>query len=150
MADLKESARKQTKQALGNLDLDSLKKSLSNLSDFDLDKLRNALGTNRVDLTQLHRREDEAAAKGFIGGFLLGLIVGGILALIFAPKRGDETRGMVTERAAQVKGMATDLVHQARHDESNHQDEPAIVREFGDAVDQSKSQFARVPEDVDE
>lgn len=149
MADLKTSAKKQTKQALDNLDLDSVKKSLSNLSDLDLDKVRNALGISKVDLTELHKREDEAAAKGFIGGFLLGLIVGGILALIFAPKRGDEMRGMVTERAAQVTGMASDLMHQARHDEAGAQDEPAIEREIGDAVDQTQSQFAQVPEDID-
>lgn len=149
MADLKESAKKQTKQALGSFDLDSLKKSI-NLSDLDLDKVRNALGISGIDVAQVQKREDEAAAKGFIGGFLLGLIVGGILALIFAPKRGDETREMVTERAAQVRGMASDLMHQARHDEPNHQDEPAIEREIGDAVDQTQSQFAEVKEDANE
>lgn len=150
MADFKKSAKKQTKQALDSVDLDSLKKSLGNLSDLDLDKLRQSLGFRGVDLTQLHKREDEAAAKGFIGGLLLGLIVGGVLALIFAPKRGEETRGMVTDRAQQVKGRATDLMHQARHDETGAQDEPAIEREIGDAVDETRDQFARVPEDVNE
>lgn len=134
MADLKQSA----KQTLDQIDLDSLKKNLSNL---DMDKVRNALGLSNVDIVDLHKREDEAAAKGFIGGFLLGLIVGGILALIFAPKRGDETRGMVMDKAS-------DLVHQVRHDDQNGQGEAAIEREVGDAVDQSKSQFARVPEDI--
>lgn len=148
MADIKKSA-KQTRQRLDQLDLESLKRGL-NLNDLDLDKVRRALGFTNIDVAQLHKREDEAAAKGFIGGFLLGLIVGGMLALIFAPKRGEETRGMVTDRAAQVRGKATDLVHQVRHDDQNGQNEAAIEREFGDAVDQTQSQFAEVTEDVND
>lgn len=145
MADIKKSA-KQTKQ---RLDLDSLKKSL-NLDDLDLDKVKSALGLNNVDLAQMHKREDEAAAKGFIGGFLLGLIVGGILALIFAPKRGEETRDMVADRAAQVKDKASDLVHQVRHDDQSGMDSAAIQREVGDAVDQTRSQFKTVTEDIND
>lgn len=138
MGNVKKTA-KQTKQRLDRLD--SLKQSL-NLNDLDFDKVRSALGFSKVDLGDLHKREDEAAAKGFIGGFLLGLIVGSILALIFAPKRGDETRDM-------MKSMATDLVHQALPGDDQH-DEAAIEREIGDAVDQSKSQFESVTEDLNE
>lgn len=134
MADLKQSA----KQTLDQLDLDSLRKNLSNV---DMDKVRNALGLSNVDLADLHKREDEAAAKGFIGGFLLGIIIGGILALVFAPKRGDETRGMVMDKAS-------DLVHQVRGDDQGTAAEAAIEREFGPAVDQTQSQFAQVPEDI--
>jgi gas vesicle protein len=142
MADLKQSA----KQTLDQIDLDALKKNLRN---FDPTQVRQALGLSNVDVAQLHRREDEAAAKGFIGGFLLGLVVGGILALIFTPRRGNETRGMVTDRASQVVDKASGLVHQVRRDQQDGQGEAAIEREFGDAVDQSQSQFAQVPEDFE-
>lgn len=141
MTDIKHSA----KQTLDQFDLDAFKKNLSSL---DLDQVRKALGLSNLDLAQVHKREDEAAAKGFLGGFLLGVIVGGILALVFAPRRGDETRGMVSDRASQAVNKATDLVHQVRHDDQNGQSEAAIEREFGDAVDQTQSQFARVPEDI--
>ncbi len=42
-----------------------------------------------ADFDQL-RREDEAESSGFFGGFALGLVVGAILALVFAPMRGED------------------------------------------------------------
>ena len=68
-----------------------------------------------ADFDQL-RREDEAESSGFFGGFALGVVVGAILALVFAPMRGEETRGLVAERASQLKDRATDLVAQVRGD----------------------------------
>lgn len=83
--------------------------------DFDVDALR---------------REDEAETGGFFGGFALGVIVGAVLALIFAPQKGDETRQLVTERAMHLKDQATEFVAQVRGDDEPDDEEPAIEREF--------------------
>ncbi len=89
-----------------------------------------------IDLDQL-KREEEAESSGFFGGFLLGVVVGAILALVFAPLRGEETREMVAERAVQLKDRATDLVAQVRGDdgEAGSEDGPVIEREIGSAED---------------
>lgn len=42
----------------------------------------------------------------FFGGILLGAIVGGVVALLVAPKSGMELRGELAERARQGNGMA--------------------------------------------
>lgn len=83
--------------------------------DFDFDALR---------------REDEAEIGGFFGGFALGVLVGAVLALVFAPQKGDETRHLVTERAMQFKDQATEFVAQVRGDDEPDDVEPAIEREL--------------------
>ncbi|HVL25030.1 MAG TPA: YtxH domain-containing protein [Thermomicrobiales bacterium] len=87
----------------------------------------------------MRKREDEAASRGFIGGLALGILVGAILALIFAPRTGSETRGMVAGTATDLKHKATDMVHQVKSDETANGpaatglgEEPAIEREIGD------------------
>jgi gas vesicle protein len=45
-----------------------------------------------------------------IGSFLLGLAVGGGLALLFAPRTGEETRRDLQRRAREVGDQAQDLV----------------------------------------
>jgi gas vesicle protein len=104
MADMKKRAKKARKQ-LEHLDLDlsALKDKLP--KDFD-----------PTDLHLMRKREDEAASTGFVSGLLLGVLVGAILALIFAPKRGDETRELVAHTATDLKDKAVDLVHQAKSD----------------------------------
>lgn len=76
------------------------------------------------------RREDEAETGGFFGGFALGMLVGAILALVFAPQKGNETRQLVTERAMQFKDQATEFVAQVRGEDEPDDDEPAIEREI--------------------
>ena len=94
-----------------------------------------------VDLEQL-RREEAAENTGFFAGFALGLAVGAALALIFAPLKGEEARGLVAERAGQIKDRAADLVAQVRgtpDDSDADQVEPAIEREIDDAADAAQA-----------
>ncbi|MEJ7761631.1 MAG: YtxH domain-containing protein [Thermomicrobiales bacterium] len=87
-------------------------------ADFDLDALR---------------REDEAESGGFFSGFGLGIVVGAVLALVFAPKRGDETREIVSERAVQLKDKASGLIAQARGgDDEPEETLAAIERDIDD------------------
>ncbi len=90
------------------------------------------------DLEQL-RREDEAESHGFFAGFGLGVLAGIVIALVFSPWKGEQTREIVAERAVQLKGRATDLVAQVR----GEGDEvagggAAIEREIEDAASEEQ------------
>ena len=129
MEEFLKNARKQ----LEELDLQGQVKDLDlgKLKDMDLNKLK------QMALRE-QQREEQAASEGFIGGMLLGIVVGALLALIFAPKSGSETREMVAGTASDLKHRAEGLVGQPKNGSTNQpavttlSDEPAIEREIGD------------------
>jgi gas vesicle protein len=47
--------------------------------------------------------DDNGMAKGLIIGFLAGAVIGGAVGILYAPKPGTETRGMLRDRAMEVK-----------------------------------------------
>jgi hypothetical protein len=104
-----------------------------------MEELKKSARHQLEELDLLRQREDEAANRGFLGGFALGVLVGAVLALIFAPRAGSETRGIVAGTATDLAHKATDLVHQVTSSEEGAPtpqphlgEEPAIEREFGD------------------
>lgn len=121
MEEFLKNARKQ----LEELDLQG------QVKDIDLGKLK------QLTLRE-QQREEEAASEGFLGGMLLGIVVGALLALIFAPKTGSETREMVAGTASELKHKAEGLVGQSKNGSTDQaaastlSDEPAIEREIGD------------------
>lgn len=129
MEEFLKNARKQ----LEELDLQGQVKDLdlNLLRDIDLSKLKH------LSLREQQQREEQAASEGFIGGMLLGIVVGAILALIFAPKSGSETREMVAGTASDLKHRAEGLVSQTKNGNTDESaaptlsDEPAIEREIG-------------------
>lgn len=56
----------------------------------------------------------ERDGGGGIGSFLVGALVGAGLALLFAPKTGEETQEDLKERARKLKGVAEDRVREAQ------------------------------------
>lgn len=108
----------------------------------DFAKLRD-LSLDDIDLNFMRKREEEAASKGFVGGFLLGAVVGALIALVFAPQKGQETRELVAGTAGDLKGKATDLIQQTRANDNDVHNQlaenlgegPAIEREIGDATE---------------
>jgi gas vesicle protein len=59
--------------------------------------------------------------NGFLGGLLIGLAIGGLLALLYAPERGDKTRkklvkksGVWQEKASGALDTASELVDKGR------------------------------------
>ncbi len=103
-----------------------------------MEELKKTARHQLEELDLLRQREDEAANRGFLGGFALGVLVGAVLALIFAPRAGSETRGMVAGTATGLAHRATDLVHQVTSSDEDTPataprltEEPAIEREFG-------------------
>jgi hypothetical protein len=85
---------------------------------------------SHIDLDAL-RREEEAETGGFFAGFGLGIVVGALLALIFAPQKGNETRELVAERAIQLRDRAAGFVTQVRGEDEGSNIEPEIEREMG-------------------
>jgi YtxH-like protein len=97
---------------------------------------RRAAEVDRARLEQL-KREEEAESSGFFGGFALGLVVGAVLALVFAPWKGEQTRELVAERAVQLKERAGDLVAQVRGEDAEEAGEAgaAIEREIDETAE---------------
>jgi len=58
---------------------------------------------------------DGQHCAGFGAGLLMGVIVGGIVALLYAPKSGKETRAYLRERLASASETVGGKVATARH-----------------------------------
>lgn len=94
---------------------------------------------SKSDLDFARDLEDAATTRGFFGGLLLGALFGIVLTLVFAPRRGDETRSVLAAAAGDVAHKAADLAHQANpfgDDDRRSEGEPsrkaAIEREIVD------------------
>jgi len=57
----------------------------------------------------------EREGGGGIGSFVLGALIGAGLALLFAPKSGEETQEEIRSRAMKLKGVAQERVRDAQH-----------------------------------
>ncbi len=52
--------------------------------------------------------------QGSVGSFLRGIAVGVALAMLFAPRSGRETRGMISEKGNEIKDKAFDAAKNTR------------------------------------
>jgi gas vesicle protein len=57
----------------------------------------------------------EREGGGGIGSFILGALVGAGLALLFAPKSGEETQEEIKSRAIKLRDVAKERVRDAQH-----------------------------------
>ncbi len=94
-----------------------------------------------LDFHLLREREDHAATQGFAGGLALGILLGVVLTLVFAPRRGDETRAAVAPAAHEVKEKTTNLVTRgaSSDEETDFGDSAAIEREVSVSGDADSS-----------
>ena len=57
-------------------------------------------------------------AIGFGIGLLTGAVIGGVIALLYAPKSGKETRQLIKDKATEVvdavKGKTTGVIHELK------------------------------------
>jgi len=51
--------------------------------------------------------------NGFLGGMLLGLLLGGILAVLYAPEKGEKTRKKLVKKSGQWQGRASEALDTA-------------------------------------
>ena len=49
----------------------------------------------------------------FLVGFLVGAVTGGVVALLFAPQSGEETRALIGERSIELRDKAVEGGKQA-------------------------------------
>lgn len=143
--------RKQAKKYADDFDLEGMIDSID-FSKVDTKKLQKIDFTKGADkaLKQLEqlpkvRLTTEATTQkesggSFVGGLLLGVVLGGILALLFAPKKGQETRDMVAQTVGDIRDQVAgdddvdleDVMDVAEESASDVlPDEPAIERNFG-------------------
>lgn len=79
------------------------------------------------------------SGSGFFWGFVLGLIVGGILAILYAPQPGEETRQQLSEQSIELRKRS-----QLRAEQLATQ-----VRErYGDAMIQANEAYSRTKDEV--
>lgn len=50
----------------------------------------------------------------FLSGFVLGVAVGAVLGVLYAPKKGYKTRKLLARRATGIKDTAEKTYHSAR------------------------------------
>ena len=95
---------------------------------------------------------------GFLVGFIAGSMIGAGLALLFAPKAGDETRREVAEQAQRVRekareglGTASDRVsHFAERGKAIYQNAADKAREAAQAVREGRDPQVAPPPAADE
>lgn len=85
----------------------------------------------------------EKESGGGSGAFLLGALVGAGLALLFAPRSGEETRQELEERARNLKSSAEERVREAQRQLEERLDEArsgvqSRVDNVRQAVDQGR------------
>ena len=55
----------------------------------------------------MNNRRD--SGMGFFSGFVLGGLVGAVVAVVLAPQSGEETRDLIRGKAHEMKGKAMDM-----------------------------------------
>lgn len=58
--------------------------------------------------------EERSSAKGFIIGVVAGGVIGGLTALLYAPKSGRELRGDISRKSKELVSDAEEYADQAR------------------------------------
>lgn len=89
------------------------------------------------------------------GAFLLGALVGAGLALLFAPRSGEETRKELEERARDLKSSAEERVREAQRQLEERMDEARTgvqsqVDNVRQAVDQGRRAASEARHDLED
>lgn len=57
---------------------------------------------------------NDSHSKGWLAGFIMGVLVGSGTALLMAPRSGEKTRAMLAEKGMEVRDKAMNTVEDTR------------------------------------
>ncbi|MCI0436993.1 MAG: YtxH domain-containing protein [Gemmatimonadetes bacterium] len=77
--------------------------------------------------------------SGGVGSFLLGILIGAGLGILFAPRSGEETRGEIRENARRLGKQAEDALRQVQGAVGDTID--GVRQSLGDRVDAARDAF---------
>ena len=69
---------------------------------------------DEVDQPEEFEEHRGNATGSLFRGILLGGLIGGVTALLFAPRSGEETRAEIRDRAIELRDRTTETVTQAK------------------------------------
>jgi gas vesicle protein len=75
--------------------------------------------------------ERQNAGTGIVVAFTLGALVGAVVALLFAPAKGEETREMLVEKAREGREKAAEAAQKTREYLSRQRETIATAVERG-------------------
>ena len=58
--------------------------------------------------------EEKEGGSSFFIGFLVGVLAGAAIGILYAPKPGRETRAMLKEKATELKDKASDMISRVK------------------------------------
>ena len=79
------------------------------------------------------------SGSGFFWGLVLGLAVGALLAVLFAPQPGDETREQLAEQSVLLRKQGKVRAEQLKAD---------LRDRYGDAMVQGREAYGRAKDEV--
>jgi gas vesicle protein len=86
--------------------------------------------------------EQGSSAGSVIVAFALGAVAGAVVALLYAPAAGEETRRRWSEKAREARDRAKDVMNDAREMVDRHRDDIAdVVQSAREAVDRGRDAF---------
>jgi gas vesicle protein len=83
--------------------------------------------------------EKKRGGSGFFGGLMLGLIVGFVLAVLFAPQPGEATRDQLADQGATLR---------KRGEERYTQLSSQLRERYGDAVEQGREAYRKAKDQI--
>jgi gas vesicle protein len=85
------------------------------------------------------KNSKSASSAGFFWGLVLGLITGAVLAILYAPQSGQETREQLNEQGIELR----------RRGREGYQQFASQVRErYSDAFEQGREAYGRTKDEV--
>lgn len=62
----------------------------------------------------MNHSDDKNALVYLLAGFGLGALIGAVAGLLFAPKKGDETRDEIAHRLKELKGKSEEWINEQK------------------------------------